>query len=375
MDTSPIIIAGGGIAGLASALALGPHNGLVLEKAMEFKPTGAGIQLGPNAVRALQKLGVWDLLEPQASKPTEIQFRDGLTGKLLTRFELGAAFATRFGEHYHVIHRANLHAALLEIARSKPNLEVELGQPLLHIELATSGVQVRIKAQNRRTPALIVTDGIQSQLRQVLIPGSVALKTGATFHRALLPVSVLEDSLQHCVVVWMLPGGHVVHYALGNTQQVNVVAISPENKTPEVFFEQVTPVLADLLSHAIPKFTVWPALYVPPLNRWSFGHALFLGDAAHGTLPYMAQGAAMALEDAACLSQVLRTTHNLRDAFAETANRRIPRTRRVHFETLKTGKIYHAHSIGRHLRNHALAVVPDSVMKRRVEWLYAHEAT
>jgi salicylate hydroxylase len=370
MDTSPIIVAGGGIAGLAAALALGAHNTLILEQAPAFTTAGAGVQIGPNAVRALQKLGAWDAVEPLTSKPREIQFRDGVSGTLIKRLPLGLDFLTRYGANYHVAHRAGLHAGLLEVVRSKPNLKLELGQVLQHVELGANDVQVRVKGQSRRAPALIATDGVQSQLRQALFPGTAAIKSGATFHRALLPLPSKSSLALECVTVWMMPGGHVVQYGVGNPQLLNMVAVTPEGMAPQNFFNRVTPALADLIEYAASQFTHWPALYVQPLTKWTFGNTLLLGDAAHGTLPYMAQGAAMALEDAACLAHAVSSAHSLRHAFAETAKRRIPRTFQLHSETIRTGKIYHASGILRQVRNVGLNLSPNSLMHLKLKWLY-----
>jgi salicylate hydroxylase len=370
MDTSPIIIAGGGIAGLAAALALGSHEAVILEQAPAFTTAGAGLQIGPNAVRALQKLGAWDAVRPYTTRPSEIQFRDGMSGKLLSRLPLGPAFATRYGADYHVAHRAGLHAGLLDVVRSKPNVKLELGQALHHVEVGTNDVQVLVKGQSRRSPALIATDGVQSQIRQMLFPGTPAVRSGASFHRALVTPLTSSNLLLDSVTVWMVQGGHVVHYAIGNPQQLNVVAICPEGTSPQTFFKRAAPPLLDLINHAAPHFTIWPALYVQPLSKWTLGNTLLLGDAAHGSLPYMAQGAAMALEDAACLSQALANTQNFRDAFAETASRRIVRTRRLHFETLRTGRVYHASGPARLIRNIAISKLPIQILLKKLDWLY-----
>jgi salicylate hydroxylase len=368
MDTSPLIIAGGGIAGLAAALALGERDAEIYEQAPAFTQTGAGIQIGPNAVRALQKLGAWDAVEPCTLRPKTIHFKDGLTGQSLTQIPLGDMFSSRFGAHYHVAHRAGLHAGLLSVVRSKPNLALHLGHSLEHFESGTHDVQLRLKNQSRRTPALIIADGIQSRLRQSVLPQQQALSAGVTFHRALLPLNNFPTD----VTVWMLPRGHVVHYAVGNPAQLNIIAITPVGESWAEFFQPATPPLLEIIEHAQEHFTPWPALYVQPLQKWTIGHALLLGDAAHGTLPYMAQGAAMALEDAACLKQALSSAPSLRDAFAETAARRIPRTKRLHVETVKTGKIYHAKEPLRTLRNLAFKKMPLALLLRRLDWLYQH---
>jgi salicylate hydroxylase len=372
MDTSPLVIAGGGIAGLSAALALGRRDTLIIEQSPRFEQVGAGIQIGPNAVRALQTLGAWDAVEPHTSKPKEIQFRDGISGKILKRMNLGSDFAAQFGADYHVAHRAGLHAGLLDVVRHLPNLKLEMGQHLSHVELGTNDVQFLLKGQSRQTSALICADGVQSHLRQLLFPGATAKSANTTFHRALLNLENCNGVAIDCVTVWMMPKGHVVHYGVGQPQHLNIVAITPEDVSPANFFTNATSELVDLLEKATTAFTTWPARYVFPMPTWTTGSVLLLGDAAHGTLPFMAQGAAMALEDAACLKQVLLRTHTLRHAFAETTKRRLARTRKVHVETVKTGRVYHAAGLSRHLRNIGFAGVPDLLFLRRLEWLYKH---
>lgn len=372
MDTSPIIIAGGGIAGLATALAVGSHNATIFEQATAFTTAGAGLQIGPNAVRALQRLGAWDAVGHYTSRPSEIHFRDGLSGKLLTRLPLGPEFSARYGADYHVAHRAGLHAGLLEVVCSKPNLKLELGQSLQHVELGSNDVQVRVKGHSRRAPAMIIADGVDSKLRQVLFAGSNTIKSGATFHRALVEMPGSGNIPFDCVTVWMFPGGHVVHYGIGKPEQLNIVAVTPASETPQSFFKNATPALAELMEKVAPHFTTWPALYVQPLSKWTVGNTLLLGDAAHGTLPYMAQGAAMALEDAACLAQALMSAQSLRHALNETAARRMPRTMRLHVETLRTGRVYHTHGPLRHIRNFGLERVPKALLLKKLDWLYRH---
>jgi 2-polyprenyl-6-methoxyphenol hydroxylase-like FAD-dependent oxidoreductase len=370
MDTSPIIIAGGGIAGLAAALALGDHTAEIFEQAPCFSAVGAGLQLGPNAVRALQKIGAWDAVIPFTSKPDEIHFHDGLTGRLLKRLKLGRAFSKRYGEDYYVAHRSGLHAGLLTTVQSKANLRISRGHKIESLELGLDGVSLLSRGRKIHSPALIATDGVQSILRQQLFPNTSAIDSGEEFHRALLPFPISSPQQLNCVHVWMFPRGHVVHYTVGNPEMLNLVAITQKSESPAHVFAQTAPALQHLLSIAIPQFSQWPGLYSPPLSNWHKDTALLLGDAAHGTLPYMAQGAAMALEDAACLAQVLTTTQSLRHAFAETARRRMRRTQRLHQETLKVGKFYHASGPWRMLRNLSFAMLPDPVLHWNLDWLY-----
>ncbi len=370
MHTPHIIIAGGGIAGLASALALGSHDAVILEQAEAFSTIGAGLQLGPNAVRALQKLGAWDAVEPVTSSPTEIHMRDGLTGKLLKRLPLGTAFEQRYGAPYRVTHRADLHAALLNVVETKPNITMRLNQKITAVDVHLDGSSLQSNTRPLSCQALIVTDGVNSNIRQSLFPNTPAIASGHQFHRALIPVPEVAGIAMDGVNVWMYPNGHVVHYLVGKNQHLNIVAITPERAMPTTHFSNATPALRTLLNIAESDFTSWPGLVAPTLRTWTKGSALLLGDAAHGTLPYLAQGAAMALEDAAYLQAVLPTTQSLRHAFAETAQGRMARTQRLSRETRKAGKIYHLSGPMRLARNLTLKATPSIAISRRLDWLY-----
>jgi salicylate hydroxylase len=370
MHTPHIIIAGGGIAGLASALALGGHDALILEQAEAFSAIGAGLQLGPNAVRALQKLGAWDAVEPITSSPPEIHLRDGLTGKLLKRLPLGAIFENRYGAPYRVAHRADLHAALLSVVKSKPNITMRLKEKISSVDVHLDGLTIQSNAKPMSCQALIVTDGVKSTIRENLFPNTAAIASGHQFHRALISAPHIAGVAMDCVNVWMYPSGHVVHYTVGKTQHLNIVAITPNDATPKQHFSNATPRLSSLLYLAEPDFTSWPGLVAPKLGAWTRGNVLLLGDAAHGTLPYLAQGAAMALEDAEYLQAVLPTTHSLRHAFAETAQGRMARTERLSQETRSAGKIYHFSGPIRLARNVTLKAIPPIAITRGLDWLY-----
>ena len=370
MHTPPIIIAGGGIAGLASALALGSHDAMILEQAQTFSEIGAGLQLGPNAVRALQKLGAWDAVEPITSRPSEIHMWDGVSGRLIKRLPLGAGFEKRFGAPYRAAHRADLHAALLRVVETRPNILLRLNEKISDVETHIADVSLKANDRVLTCQALIAADGVRSNIRQTMFSNAVAIDADAEHHRALLSLPDMAGVAMDCVNLWMYPLGHVVHYPVGKQQRLNLVAITPKGIRPAEHFVEATPRLRNLLELADASFTPWPALYVPQLFAWTKGSLLLTGDAAHGTLPYLAQGAAMALEDAACLATVLPTTRSLRHAFAETAQRRMARTQRLHRETLQAGRLYHFGWTLAQARNAAFALTPAELITRRLDWLY-----
>jgi salicylate hydroxylase len=372
MKPPPILIAGGGIAGFSAALALRNHDCLMLEQSPAFSPLGAGLQLGPNAVRALQRLGAWDAVEPIASSPPAIHMRDGITGKILKILPLGHYFEKRYGAPYRVAHRADLHHSLLQCASRQPNLTIKLASAVTAVTAHPDHVAVECGSTRYSCQSLIAADGVNSFIRQKMFSNAKAIDSGFTFHRLLTTSNEFhtQDIALECVNVWFYPDGHVVHYPVGKQQQLNMIAITPQGRDIATHFEQACQPLQILLHHMLGNSTQWPGLYAPTLNSWVKHGVMLLGDSAHGTLPFLAQGAAMALEDAACLANVLDTANSLPHAIAETAARRIQRTTRLHQASLRAGRTYHASGMLRQSRNAVLAATPPSWLTAGLDWIY-----
>ena len=172
MDKAEFLIAGGGIAGLAAAIAVAPRDTILLEQASEWTNAGAGLQLGPNAVRALQKLGAWDAVEPITSSPPEIHIHDGVSGKCLTRWQLGASFEKRFGAPYRVAHRADVHRALLEVATTHANLMIHVRQTVSGFTQTETAVSATTNRSMFQAEKLLAADGVKSPIRQKLFAKS-----------------------------------------------------------------------------------------------------------------------------------------------------------------------------------------------------------
>jgi salicylate hydroxylase len=372
MEEVPIAIVGGGIAGLSSAVALGHRDVLVLEQAKSFSPVGAGLQLGPNAVRALQKLGAWDAVEPIASSPPEIHMWDAVSGKLLKRLMLGRSFENRFGAPYRVAHRGELHEALLEVAKQKRNIIIKSGQQVDGVDIVSGAALVKTSSQQTLAQHVIATDGVNSALRQMHFPDSAAIDSGETCHRALIDPPKISAVDMDCINIWMYPGAHVVHYRVGKNQLLNIVAITPNGLSPDQHYKGAAPIVREVVTHMDQKTTLWPGLYAPHMTEWAKGPLLLLGDAAHGAMPYLAQGAAMALEDAACIKKTLGITGNLDmdNTFQTIARLRMPRTSRLQRESLAAGRRYHARGVTRLARNAVLNVVPAGALLHRLAWIY-----
>ncbi len=352
-------IIGGGIAGLASALAVSNAGGnaTVFEKAANFEPVGAGLQLGPNAARALQRLGAWDAVLSSTYAPPEIHMRDGCSGKLLKRLALGRSFEQRYGMPYLTAHRSDLHLALLGVASTKPNITIHTNSEI--DELALGGFD-----------GIIAADGVWSKARENLFPDSQAITTQDTYFRSLMPMPSNTSNVNfECVNLWFYPGGHLVHYPVGHPAQLNLIAITNGDE-PKSFFKNASKNLRSVL--ALPnQFSKWQSAYLSPLKHWHQGSITLIGDAAHATLPYLAQGAAMALEDAAHLQIELQS--NVKTAFENLSAKRIARTMHLHQSSMRAGQIYHSSGVTALSRNAAMKLAPSTIIQKQLDWIYSYK--
>ena len=372
MADSPFLIAGGGIAGLAAGLGLA-HIGKsahVLEKAPHFEEVGAGLQLGPNAVRALQWLGAWDAVAPHCVTPAEIQVRDGLSGNILQRVPLGSDFEKQFGAPYRVAHRADLLNGLLESARSKPSIQLQNNAEVADVSIAETTLTLK-SGKTHAGQAIIAADGVHSVIRSRLLGHQRKDPIGHTLHRGLAPIASIPASVNiDAVTLWLCPGGHVVHYAVSNWRHFNIVAaVEDADISLWTAFQGACQPLADILDQKI-NWTKWPALDSAPAPIWSKNRTVLVGDAAHATLPYLAQGAAMALEDACVLSSKLHGAGNIPSAFQDFSELRFTRTSAIQKKSRQLGRIYHARGILRQARNAALKTLPPTRFARRLSWIY-----
>ncbi len=371
MSDSPFIIVGAGIAGLATSLGLARigRSSLVLEKAPDFTALGAGLQLGPNAVAALQWLGVWDALSPHCVAPREIHIRDGVTGAVLQRVALGADFENRFGAPYRVAHRNDLHNALLQVVHQYPGITLAPNVEVTGVSITSTTLTIN-SGKSLKAKAIIAADGVNSIVRNTMHGGNRA-SSGHTIYRALVPVgSVPQNVDMEVVTLWLYPGGHVVHYAVSNGELFNIVASVVEGKTtPATAFQRACRPLADILN-AQKTWTAWPARDVKPKPAWSKNQTLLIGDAAHASLPYMAQGAAMALEDACVLAIAIRNSREIETAFGNFAKARVARASDIQKQSRRLGKIYHAQGLLRQARNMFLQRTSPRRFMDRLSWIY-----
>ena len=361
----PIIIVGGGIGGLAAALALATRGypALVLEQAAEFREVGAGIQLGPNSWRCLRALGA----EPQAKRlavfPGALVMMDAVTAEQVISVPL-AGFEARFGAPYALIHRADLLDALLAACRNSPMITLETSRQVSGI--SDDGAMVHVRTTDGRvydTPALIGADGLWSTIRSAILADGKPRVAGHITYRSVLPASEVPDRLRRNeMILWSGPKCHLVHYPLRGGELFNLVAVFHSNRYEEGWNSFGDPAeLHERFQHTcdevrlmlekISEWRMWVLCDREPVKMWSKGRVTLLGDAAHPMLQYLAQGAGMALEDALCLARCLDEADTVGQAFEAYPLERFLRTGRVQLTARLYGEFYHAEGVRRELRN------------------------
>ena len=391
-----VIVTGGGIGGLAAALALGRAGAEVrlFEQADAFSSeVGAGIQLGPNATRLLHGWGLGQALADVAALPDKLQVRSATTGHTLGELPLGAAMQTRYGAPYATVHRADLHALLLHAVQQQGNARLHVKRPVLAFSQTLDAVTVQTPDfPDIEADALIGADGLWSTVRQQLLIDAPPLATGHLAYRALVPQSDLPEALrsQH-VTVWLGPRLHIVQYPVRGGEQLNLVAIVngqlPEGADPWDNSVHAANVAADLSTAlagscsalmaqmaAVPLWRRWALFERPPMDgahQHAAGRVALLGDAAHPMRPYLAQGAGMAIEDAAALSLAWRGVTRAADvptALQQFAHARWQRNARVQARAMRNGEIFHATGLLRWGRNVALGLLGRRLLD--MPWLY-----
>jgi 3-hydroxybenzoate 6-monooxygenase len=382
----PVLIAGGGIGGVAAALALG-RKGIpvhVLERATTFGEIGAGIQLGPNVFQMFEVLGVTAAINHLAVFPDALVMRDGVTGDEVTRIPLGAAFRERFGNPYAVIHRGDLHQVLLDACRQLPIITLSVKQKVTSYSGNGDGVTAEM-ADGSRIPgcALIGADGLWSSIRAQLVGDGKPHVSGHIAYRAVLPIAEVPEQLRwDTVVLWAGPRTHLVQYPLRRGELFNLVAVFHSSRyeegwnaygDPEELHERFSAARPEvkLLLSKINAWKMWVLCDREPIKDWSDGRVTLLGDAAHPMLQYLAQGANMAIEDAVTLAELVeRTEGDFAAAFQAYQEARYLRTARVQLTARFYGDIYHAAGATRDLRNSLLHGRDPQQAYEGMAWLY-----
>ncbi len=382
----PVAIAGGGIGGLACALALASHGyqSLVLEQAQEFGEAGVGLQMAPNALSVLDALGVGEAAKKNALLIERLLMMDAVTGAEVVNVPLDERFRARFGNPYAVAHRADIHGALLDGCRGQPLIELRNGCRVADFQESGGGIAVVLDSGERiEAAALIGADGVHSVVRKKILDDGDPPPAGAVIYRATIPVDEMPKDLQQPYpTFWAGPGWHVIYYPMRDWSMFNLGCTVVTNQTPPIDGEELSPhhvlpqfagsCAAPLRVLRIPKqFRRYVIRHREPVENWTQGAATLLGDAAHPMVQYIAQGAAMALEDAICLAVAVADNNgDFPRAFQRYQDIRIVRTARVQISSLMMDRINHAKGVERKVRNSLFEGRTTEEYYDRLAWLY-----
>jgi 3-hydroxybenzoate 6-monooxygenase len=383
----PILIVGGGLGGLTTALALSRRGigARVLEGAPNFGAIGYGIQFGPNVFHVFDRLGLMEPVLAVADAPAAVLMRDALDGKELVRIPTGASLRARFKYPYIIVHRIDLHNVLLDACRQSDAIELVSDALITTFDEQNEGVTVTT-ADGREFsgPALVAADGVRSLFRQKLIGDGEPRPSGYAALRTIIPMQDLKvDVPRDSVVLWGGPGYHVIHYPLRRGTEFNIVAVY---RTPHHADK------ADVAAHRAELEQVYRDAHPSvralnammdlrwrrsvmdrnPIRHWHKGHVVLLGDAAHAPLQSLAQGASMAIEDGLCIGELIYAAdHDFAAAFRRFETLRLARTARLQLESRTIWDwLLHAEGIARDVRNSTVADWDEAHMFDCLAWLY-----
>jgi salicylate hydroxylase len=365
-----VLVVGGGIGGLATALALS-RKGIpvqVLEQAPEFKEIGAGIQLGPNVFRMFEVLGLTGQMFHWSAFPDGLEFRDSITGETVMELPIDQRFHDKYRAPYGVIHRADMLNVIHDACRQSNLIKLATSQKVVAIEDQGGGIVARTEGgETYKGAALVGCDGLWSTVRAHVVGDGKPVVSGHIAYRAVLPTEdwPAEYRLPK-MVIWCGEKTHLVHYPLRRGELFNLVVVFHSDRYEEGwdtygdpaelherFADKCEPVRA--LLKKVDAWKMWVLCDRPPIKNWTRGRITLLGDAAHPMLQYLAQGGNMAIEDAVCLSnQIVESGGDYPAAFKKYQELRYLRTARVQLMARVFGEIYHASGVNRELRNKVL---------------------
>ena len=386
--TLRVAIAGGGIGGLAATLALSHANQQVelFEKATAFSEIGAGIQLGPNVCRILSDWGLLDAVRQTATAPERLKIRSTSTGGVLGELRLGEVMTARYGAPYLTLRRADLHAVLLQ-AVHQTSAAMHLDRVVCGFEQTPRVVSVNTGNAEKEFAVLVGADGLWSNIRHLLLGDGQPRRTGHLALRALIKQTELPQRLRcQNVTAWLGASMHVVQYPVHAGEWLNIVAFV-HGDVPDDFqnwdhsanvsglkaaLEGSSAALRETIQAAA-NWRLWVMHDRPPMqgkHQHAQGRVALLGDAAHPMRPYLAQGAGMAIEDAAALGQALLGAghHNAQLALQNYASSRWRRNARVQARALRNGQIFHATGLLRQGRDAAMKLMGERLLD--LPWLY-----
>jgi salicylate hydroxylase len=381
----PVLVVGGGIGGMAAALAL-RQAGLqveLFEQAAEVGEIGAGLQLGPNGFAAMDALGVGERARRRAVYTDDLIMMDAVDGAEVARIPVREAFRHRFGNPYAVIHRADIHRSVYEEVELDPEIRVHTSARIVGVDLAPGRVRLTdIHGARHDGAAVVGCDGVHSVVRERLI-GDGHRVSGHVVYRAVVQSADMPEDLRwNAAAIWVGPNCHLVHYPLRGGEQYNIVVTFHsreqeqwgvrEGSREEVmsYFTEICERPRQLLDKPT-SWKRWSTADRDPVGRWGEGRATLLGDAAHPMLQYLAQGACIALEDAVTLREALRAcAGDVEPALRLYESKRIVRGARLIVSAREMGRIYHAKGVERLVRNSFFAGRTPERFYDTLEWLY-----
>ena len=382
----PVLIAGGGIGGLAAALGLAQKGirSILLEKASALGEIGAGIQLGPNAFHAFDYLGVGEAARNMAVYIDQLRLMDALTAEEITHVDLGEDFRARFGNPYAVVHRGDLHGVFLKACRDSDLIDLRVSSEVVGYDQDGSSVTARLANGERVTGSLLIgADGLWSNVRKQVTADGPPRVSGHTTYRSVIPTEQMPEDLRwNAATLWAGPKCHIVHYPLSGWKVFNLV-VTYHNDAPEPVagkpvsdeevmqgFGHVHERAQNIIRHG-KNWRLWVLCDRDPAERWVDGRVALLGDAAHPMLQYFAQGACQAMEDAVCLSHMLAQHDDYAAALEAYRAQRFPRTARVQLMSRAIGEhIYHPAGEHARLRNAIMGAKSQEEWYGDLAWLY-----
>ncbi len=387
------VIAGAGIAGLTLALALAKFGAgvLVLERNPSIQEFGAGLQISPNARRVLERLGVERFLTPVGFEPAALDVYPFTRTEPVARMRFGPEAQRRFGHPYAVFHRADLAQALYQACKRFANIDILFNVESFDVSTHSRGLAVSAdvgdgKKRTARPFAFIGADGVNSRTRTVILGGRAARQSGSVAWRTLVDLDALKDLVDlQDTSLFLGPGYHAVIYPLPHRSQANVALFTPAPESLAFADERPgrirlprshrdSAMFRRLIEAAGENWTRWPMATVN-LSDWHHGAVGLIGDAAHAMLPFQAQGAAMAIEDAAILAPFLMTEPDAPTAFQRFHSIRAPRVSRVATVSARNGRIFHMRWPFSMARDLVMAQRADTAHLDQLSWLYGYDPT
>jgi len=386
-DRAKVLIAGGGIGGLAAALALAQKGigSLVLEKASRLGEIGAGIQLGPNAFHCFDRLGVGETARQMAVYIDQLRLMDSMADGEICHIDLGDTFRKRYGNPYAVVHRGDLHGVLLKACRDHPLIELRVSSEVVGYDQSKKSVTAKLgNGETVTGTALIGADGLWSNVRRQVVGDGKPRVSGHTTYRSVIPTEQMPEDLRwNAATLWAGPKCHIVHYPLSGWKVFNLV-VTYHNDAPEPVAGQPVPVeevrrgfahvcerAQNIIRHGV-DWKMWVLCDRDPVENWIDGRVALLGDAAHPMMQYMAQGACMAMEDAVCLADSLaHAAGDLPAGLVRYRDRRVLRTTRVQLMSRAMGDhVYHPDGPHAALRNAIMNAKSQAEWYTALDWLY-----